>query len=75
MTETVVYLRSAHSKTHIAVMRDGVPYTAESCNLDDLDPASREIVYTLAEVDSTELCRRCFPDVVVQGDAHTETSA
>jgi hypothetical protein len=74
MSETVVYIRSSFSKTHVAVMRDGVPYTAESCNLDDLDPSTREVIYSLAEVDSSELCRRCFPDVVVQGHEGSVTS-
>ena len=59
--EQVVYIRSTHSKLHVAVMRNGVPYTAESCNLDDLDPETREVIYSLADVDEGELCERCFP--------------
>ena len=74
MSEQLVYVRSSFSKTHVAVERDGVYLPPEACNLDDLDPATREVVYSLAEVDSSELCRRCFPDVVVQGQEESVTS-
>ena len=74
MSETVVYIRSALSRTHVAVLRDGIPYTAESCDLADIDPDSREIVYSLAEVAPAEKCPRCFPSVVVQGHEESVTS-
>lgn len=60
-TERVVYVRSAHSKLHVAVERNGVLLTSEACNLDDLDHRSREVVYSLADIDSSEQCARCFP--------------
>lgn len=75
MREQVVYVRSTFSRVHVAVMRDGVPYTGESCDMADVDPASREVIYSLAEVDSTELCGSgCFPRVSVQGEEETVTS-
>lgn len=72
MTDTVVYVRSAFSKLHVAVMRDGHLLTSEACNCDDLDEATREVVYSLAEVDSAEQCRRCFLHSAVQSDSVSE---
>lgn len=66
--DQIVYVRSAFSKLHVAVERDGVLLSSEACNLDDLDHETREVIYSLAEVDASEQCRRCFPHVVVQGD-------
>jgi len=74
MADQLVYIRSVFSKTHVVVERDGVLLSSEACNLDDLDPASREVIYSLAEIDSSELCARCFPHVVVQGQEASVTT-
>jgi hypothetical protein len=60
MSEKHVYVRSPLSKVHLAVMRDGVLLSSEACNLDDLDEP-REILVTLADLDTYDLCERCFP--------------
>ena len=60
MTDTLVYVRSAHSRTHVAVMHDGEMLSNERCNLDDIDHKSREVLTELPPDDPRPLCERCF---------------
>lgn len=80
MSDQLVYVRSAVSRVHVAVMHSNGSgrqlYSNERCNLDDLDRATREVLDELPpDLGPEHLCRRCFPDVVVQGQGETATIA
>jgi hypothetical protein len=75
MSDRIVYVKSAHSKVHLGVMRGAVLYTPESCNADDLDPETRVEIDSLEDVPTVDRCQRCFPVVAIQGQAPSETVA
>ena len=76
MSDTLVYVHSAHSHLHVAVMHDGQMLTNERCNLDDLDHATRVVEFGPLDLVPPQYprCARCFLKAAVQGDGETVTS-
>jgi hypothetical protein len=71
VSDQIVYVHSAHSHLHVAVMHDGGMFSNERCNLDDvLDHETRVIENGLLELVPPQFarCRRCFPAVTSQDD-------
>lgn len=65
MNDSVVYIRSDHSKVHLGTRRGTTLYTAEACNVDAL--AHREELDSIEDVPGDDLCSRCFPRADIQG--------
>ena len=76
MSDRIVYVHSAHSHLHVAVMHDGQMLSNERCNLDDIENATRTIEdCSLALVPPQyPRCARCFPIVVSQSEPETVTA-
>lgn len=76
MSDRIVYVHSAHSHLHVAVMHDGQMLTNERCNLDDIEHATRVVEEgPLALVPPQyPRCARCFPVVVSQSESETVTA-
>lgn len=77
MADSIVYIRSAHSKLHKGWQRDdGQIATFEGCNIDDVDEETRLVESGPIELIPPQYhrCERCFPRVAVRGQAETETS-
>ena len=74
MADQGVYVRSAMSKTHIAVLHDGELLSSEMCNLDDLDRHSREVLFELPDLEPGDMCERCFPKATFQSEPETVTA-
>lgn len=61
-------LLTAGNVLHRTVLADGVRFTAEQCNLDDLSDPAREVAATILDevVDpAPSLCGHCWPDAAV----------
>lgn len=69
----VVYVRSPHSKLHLAVMVGDAVLSNERCNLDDMTE-DRHLFDEMPEVDARDLCALCFPPSAMQHDAWTVTA-
>jgi hypothetical protein len=77
MSDTVVYIRSAHSKLHKGYRRDdGAIATFEACNIDDVDEETRLVESGPLSLIPPQYarCRRCFPVAFFQGDEESVTS-
>jgi hypothetical protein len=77
MSDTLVYIRSAHSKLHKGYRRDdGAIATYEGCNIDDVDEETRLVESGPIELIPPQYhrCERCFSSVVIQGTEETVTA-
>ena len=56
----IVYVRSAHSKLHLAVKQGDALLSNERCNLDDV-AEDRHFFDEMPDVDERDMCALCFP--------------